>query len=543
MKRNKLISCLITAVTLASPIIIGLSSCSKVDYTMQAEKLVKEAVEEFYKICNYPRPSGQLDKIQNYLMDYLSQLGFNPHKQDTAGNIYCDVPANDSAYANKPKLILQSHMDMVYAGPVDLKDKPIIPQYHEDGNYLTSKDNRTSLGADNGIGMGLSIAIAKADYIKHGPLRLLFTTDEEDSMQGAVGIDTTVLDTDYLISLDGEVNDGGLYRSCNGCSHYYMNKTVDISEVSLENLKAFRLRAEGFKGGHSGNDIGKLRGNAEKFLFEALSRIYKKYPNCQINLIEIDHMMINPETGKKEDYSYTANAIIPQANVEFAISNDVDFDSVDNICSQLLSEYKNKYKDDTNINYKLEAQNEEIIKALSVETSKDIIDVLGDKLPYGVIDPKDPQEAIERPNLSFNMGPTILKQNTNDAVFSFESKARATNDTDVDLADYMQMNVWKNSTFFMDALLKAKYWAWEAPENDKIISLAEKGFEYSNVKWYEKRTSGGIEATWFHRYRPTINQTCMGTYFENVHSVNETCYLDPLLNTTKSLLYVMENLK
>ena len=135
-------------------------------------------------------------------------------KVDKTGNVIIRKPAT-KGYENLATVILQSHMDMVCDKLVDVEfdfDKDAIQTYI-DGEWLTAKG--TTLGADDGIGMAIELAILSADDIEHGPIECVFTRDEETQLTGAMGMKAGFMTGDYLINLDSE-DEGQIFVSCAG---------------------------------------------------------------------------------------------------------------------------------------------------------------------------------------------------------------------------------------------------------------------------------------------------------------------------------------
>lgn len=520
MKKHKLLIPLATLSCSLIPINM-LVSCNKAPTFTQ--RIIQDATNEFYEICKYPHPTYYLDEIRGYLFSQARELGTTATRDDY-GNMWFDVGANEPTREHDPKLILQAHMDMVYAGPEEKKFEPIIPQYHPNGNFLSSKDYVTSLGADDGIGIGLALAIVKNPEIKHGPIRLLFTADEEDGMIGAGKLPPEAIDTNYLISLDGEIENGGVYISCAGGAVFKL--AHDYTPVSLTNT-TFEIKARGFKGGHSGNDIGKLRGNAERFIFEGLNRLSEAGKTIQ--LVSFGH----------GDQEYANNALIPYAECVFTC--DSSKEEIEPVLNNLLTEWQAKYIDDKDgMAFSLAKLNETNDSAIDETNSKKIITMIAKDLLYGVIDPKDPTEEVPHPNRSANIGPTSIV----DGKFKFEKYDRATKKTVVDNIESNITNAFATAGFTSeeyDEVSRVDPWE-EKEEGDLIIDLIKEGYTANNIQWYEKRTNGGVEPAKFSLVHPGLNQTCIGAKFIGVHSTGEQCYLDVLESSLKALLYVIENM-
>ncbi len=234
--------------------------------------------EQFAKINSIPRPSKREEKMIDYLKQWGESHGLDT-KVDQTGNVIIRKPAT-KGYEQHKTVILQSHMDMVCDKLVDVAfdfDNDAIQTYI-DGEWLRARG--TTLGADDGIGCAIELAILEADDIEHGPLECVFTRDEETGLSGAEGMKAGFMTGDYLINLDSE-DEGEFFVSCAGGR----NTTAKFT-FSREDAPAgsFFLKAQlkGLTGGHSGDDINKKRANAIKLLGRFLFQTWNRYEGIQL---------------------------------------------------------------------------------------------------------------------------------------------------------------------------------------------------------------------------------------------------------------------
>lgn len=216
----------------------------------------------FQEILSIPRPSKKEDKIINYLLAFARERNLEAIKDET-GNILIRKPATPGM-ENKKSVVLQSHVDMVCEKNSDkvhdFENDP-IEAYVEDGWV---KANGTTLGGDDGIGVAVELAVLDSKDIPHGPLECLFTIDEETGLTGAFGLKPGFLKSEILINLDSE-DEGQLFIGCAGGQDTLC--WLPFKKVTApDGLKSVKIMVSGLTGGHSGDDINKNRGNANKIL-------------------------------------------------------------------------------------------------------------------------------------------------------------------------------------------------------------------------------------------------------------------------------------
>ena len=218
--------------------------------------------EQFAEINKIPRPSKRDEKMIEYLRNFGESHGLDTQVDET-GNVIIRKPAT-KGMENRHTVILQSHMDMVCDKLVDVEfdfDKDAIQTY-VDGEWLRAKG--TTLGADDGIGCAIELAVLVSNDIEHGPIECVFTRDEETQLTGASGMKAGFMTGNYLINLDSE-DEGQIFVSCAGG-----RSTVATFNFKREAAPAgyFFMEAsiKGLVGGHSGDDIDKKRANAIKIL-------------------------------------------------------------------------------------------------------------------------------------------------------------------------------------------------------------------------------------------------------------------------------------
>ena len=234
--------------------------------------------EEFAKINQIPRPSKREEKMIAYLKEWGESHGLDT-KVDETGNVIIRKGAT-KGMENRKTTILQSHMDMVCDKLVDYEidfDKDPIKTY-VDGEWLTAEG--TTLGADDGIGCAMELALLAADNIEHGPIECVFTRDEETGLTGAEGMKAGFMTGDFLINLDSE-DEGEIFVSCAGGRNTSAKFTFQ-REAAPAGSFFLRAQLKGLVGGHSGDDINKQRANAIKLLGRFLYQTINKYEGVRL---------------------------------------------------------------------------------------------------------------------------------------------------------------------------------------------------------------------------------------------------------------------
>lgn len=216
----------------------------------------------FYELTQVPRPSGSLEKVQAFLLQWAEGKGFEAFK-DGAGNIIVRKGATPGM-ESRPMVTMEAHMDMVPQKAAD-SDHDFLTdpiQTYIDGDWVKAKG--TTLGADDGMGIATAMAIFEDDNLKHGPLEAIFTVDEETCMYGVEHLDADTLKGDILLNLDNETEGEFVIGSAGG-----MDVAAEMTyaeEAVAEGSVAVRISIGGLKGGHSGLEINEGRANANKLL-------------------------------------------------------------------------------------------------------------------------------------------------------------------------------------------------------------------------------------------------------------------------------------
>ena len=294
----------------------------------------KLVFDYFSQINKVPRPSKKEEKIIAFLQDWAKENGIEC-KTDAAGNVLMRKGATKGMEA-KATVIFQGHMDMVCEKTsdrvIDFENDPI--ETYVDGDWMRAKG--TTLGADDGIGVAIAMALLTDKTVEHGPIECLFTRDEETGLTGAFAIQPGFMTGKYLINLDSE-DEGEIFIGCAGGAN-----TEATLDVEMENLPAgyfpIRVSIDKLRGGHSGDDINKHRPNAIKLLARFLYEANEKYG---IRLIDIQGGNLH-------------NAIPRQAEAVFAVPASAK-ESVRVDFNVFASEIEAEYHDETSMHLAMES--------------------------------------------------------------------------------------------------------------------------------------------------------------------------------------------
>lgn len=232
--------------------------------------------KNFYLLTQVPRPSGHLEKIQKFLLDWAKEKGIEAIL-DEAGNVLMHKPATPGMEDCKV-VTLQGHMDMVpQKSPESAHNFETDPiEAYIDGDWVRAKN--TTLGADDGMAVATIMAIMEANDIQHGPLEGFITADEESTMGGVNDMSTDLLKGDILLNLDNETEGEMMIGSAGGVN---LTATLEYKEVEVDAADAaVKVSLGGLLGGHSGLEINEGRGNANKMMARFVQDAIANFDAC-----------------------------------------------------------------------------------------------------------------------------------------------------------------------------------------------------------------------------------------------------------------------
>lgn len=480
---------------------------------MSELKLQPKAVFDcFAEINKIPRPSHKEQKMGAFLVDFGKKHGLET-LQDSTGNVLIRKPAT-KGMENLKTTVLQSHMDMVCEKEAGLNfdfEKDAIQTYI-DGDWLKAKG--TTLGADDGIGVAMQMAILADDTIQHGPLECLFTVCEEEGLNGAMGLEAGFMKADYLINLDSE-DEGLIFVSCAGGANTKATFNVDLEDTPA-NQFFFKIQISGLTGGHSGDDIEKKRANANKLLARLLEA-FKKY---DIRIADIQSGGLH-NAIPRDGY---AVACVP---TQFKENLRVDF-------NVMTAEFEEEFSaTEQNMRFKLEST-QPTAKVIDKTSGNNLITALV-SVPNGVL--AMDQNISDFVETSSNLASIHLNKDKVNIVTSQRSNIMSARKN----ASAMVRGVF--SLAGADAETGEGYPGWKLDPNSPLLSITVEAYKRLFAKDPEIRAiHAGLECGLFSLKYPHVDMVSFGPTLRGVHSPEERLLIPTVQKVWEHLLETLKNI-
>lgn len=478
-------------------------------------KLIEMVMEEFEGFAKCPRPSHHEKKISDYLVKRLEDLGVTGVIQDETNNVIADIPAT-KGYENAPLTLLQGHMDMVCVAKPGVPFDPFTSEIKlvREGNILRA--DGTSLGADDGAGLAAILILLRLG-VAHGPLRVIFTTDEETAMTGASRLDPKYIkDLANIINCDSESLDVICLGSA-GCCHLTFNRAL-TREKPMGDM-ALAITASDFKGGHSGETIHQGKSNAIQALSDLLLTLRQK---------KIAYRLSSFKGGD------AANAI-PANGTAVIVINHADEAAVkDAVKDQqgMISRIYKGIEDKANFTVAAADLPNDVFSEEDTVMTVNLLSIL--HCGTFVMN----QEFPLLPELSSNIG-TI--ETTGDKV-SFQYFPRAGGDDRLDLL-LEKMPVFAALTGFTIEQ-GSKEPAWTVNPGSRLAPLYGEAFK--KVTGKEARMEaihGGLETGRFYHLNPNADIISVGPNTHHIHSADESVELDSVAAWIRILAETLSSIK
>lgn len=464
--------------------------------------------KNFERISEIPRCSNDEVRISNFMKEFGERLGYDT-TQDEFGNVLIIKPASEG-YMNHDTLVLQSHLDMVCEKTEDsLHDFTCDPiNLQVEGDFL--KANNTTLGADDGIGVALMMAILEDKSLEHPKLECLFTTTEETGMDGALGLSEDMLEGKNLINLDNE-EDWIVIVGCAGGIGATLE--IDIDKDRSLDLNNYKVKVSGLQGGHSGSMINETRLNAIKILDSVLMKV-KNLEGFRLKEIN---------GGSKH------NAIPSSAYAVFGVKSEDEVEVINNI----IKEIKDKnIKREIDLEISLEeAGNDNLY--ISEAKANSILKILS-TFPHGVNTFDKELNVVKSSN---NLA--IIK--TLDDKFVLHTSIRSSDKTDMDELKNVVSNQAEDNGFtikFSDG-----YPMWKPNFDNYLLDKTKE--VYKDIRGEEVDVMvihAGLETGILSEKYPEMNMIAIGPNVLGAHTPTERLSISSLEFEYEFLKTIIKNL-
>lgn len=464
----------------------------------------------FEEISNVPRGSGNTEKMTEYLANFSYERNLDGGADD-AGNVVI-YKEGSAGYEGAAPVILQAHTDMVCAKKAESNhnfvNDPI--ELVLEGDVLRA--NGTTLGADDGIGVAMILAILDDPTLAHPPLECVFTVDEEIGMIGADSFDDSVLEGKRLINLDSE-KEGTLVAGCAGGVR--VDSDLPIGRAVIRGMPVM-VEISGLRGGHSGAEIHKSRLNALKLIARYFRELEKE---AAFSLCDI--------SGGEKD-----NVIPVAARSHFVIEED-DLATVRTFTVKFEEKMRAEYAgEDDAVRVILESGHPHKISVMDPESQDRVIHFLL-LLPCGVAVLRDGQ-VISSSNLGIARTGNGHFVTTSLVRSAIVSQRDALADKIAALTEYMKGN----------ALYKEEYLPWAYTEKSELRRIMQAvAKEIFGKEMKVEISHGGLECGMFASRIKGLDAVSMGPDMEDVHTANERVSVSSVARTYDYLLKVLAALR
>ena len=473
----------------------------------------KEVWNMFADLNAVPRPSRKEERVIQFMVDFGQKLNLETFV-DKVGNVIITKPAT-KGLENRKTVVLQSHLDMVHQ-----KNSDTIFNFEKEGikmliqgDWVTA--DGTTLGADNGLGVASIMAVLASTEIEHPNLEALFTIDEETGMTGAMGLEGGVLKGEILLNLDTEEDDE-IGMGCAGGIDVTATRTYS-EELVPETATAFTISVKGLNGGHSGMDIIKGLGNANKIMNRLL---FEGYTNYGLKISEVNGGSLRNAIPRES----FALVTIDTASKEFFLLKT----------SELINNIKEEF---------------------STIESNLIIEIQETQLPEKVMEIGVQEGFLKSIYAAFNgvyrMSPDIenLVETSNNIarviVKSGQIKigclTRSSSETNkIDLANSLK-SAFELSGF--DVELSGEYPGWQPNVNSEILDIVSNLYEnLHGEKAKVEACHAGLECGILGQNYPEIDMVSFGPTIRGAHSPDERASISSTKKFWNFLIEILKNI-
>ncbi|MBP5592957.1 MAG: beta-Ala-His dipeptidase [Clostridia bacterium] len=494
---------------------VSLAGCVNGATELSDKEVINLVIDNFMPLTKVPRQSHHEEMISQYLMDWAEYNGLQP-KRDKVNNVMFDVPAT-KGMESRPLGILQGHMDMVVAVADGKEFDPLHDTIsvirNDEDNTLTA--DGTSLGADDGIGLAIIKGVVQGK-MKHGPLRIIITVNEEDGMTGATSVDDSWLEgAVFLINIDNEVSEQILVSTAAG-NNLIVNESVSFVSPTL--TSALSLEISNLKGGHSGVDIDKGRLNGIRALATFLATLNEK---------NIRYELASFEGG-------TAGNAIPTRAGAVIVIDESDKTEVTTLFNKFKGELNEAYASVEQISFEL-SDSSPVTKVVAESVKTGFVNFIA-SVNDGVRDfSEDIPGLVES---SSNLG--VAKLNPLEQKVEITTFMRSSKVAIETLMRNNQVALARECGFSPTILHTAD--AWEYDPNSKLLEIAKDVYKKQNGADVDvAAVHAGVECGSFKKNNPSIDMISIGPDIINPHTINETLYLNSIPRVWRLLEGILAN--
>ena len=465
----------------------------------------------FDALTKVPRPSGHLEKVQQFLLDFAKRVGVEAFI-DEGNNIVMKKPATPGMERRKV-ILMQAHMDMVPQKSPESNhnfETDPIETYIDGEGWVRAKG--TTLGADNGLGVAAIMAVMEATDLQHGPVEGLITADEETGMFGANDLPKGELNGDIMLNLDSEMWGKFVIGSAGGVD---VDTTLDYKEVETDpEDAALKVTLKGLRGGHSGLEIHEGRANANKLMVRFVREAIE---TCEARLVSWNGGNMRNAIPFKAEVVLT----MPKENVEAV--------------KALVDDWKADFEDE----YKYIEENIEFF-AEKVETPKTEVPV---EIQDNLIDAIYAcHNGVVRMIPAY---PDVVETSSNLAIIKIENGKAAfkilVRSSREDMKDYAVKTL--ESCFNMAGMkveASGSYGGWDPNPNSEILNMLKRIYKEQNVKEAIVQVDhAGLECSVILEKYPNMDVVSLGPTLLSPHTTNERCQISTVEPFWKLLKQVL----
>ena len=478
---------------------------------MMNQEISTERVFSIFRELNQiPRPSHHERQVADYLCRFAERLHLE-YERDKENCVVIRKPSTPGHETAEP-IVLLNHMDMVCVGmPHPLSDP--IEAYVEDG---WMKARGTSLGADNGIGLSMALAVLESSDIVHGPLEVITTTNEEDGMSGAAQLSKDFLRGRKVINLDSEDYDTITTGAAGACLQFH-HIPMKRQQAPGGKRRWFRIRFEGGLGGHSGVDINKGRCSAVVPVWAILAAIYNEY-DLSVSSIRVGEANASIASAGEAVIS------VPSGEAsEFVWAQE-----------QLMNQWlREEYPDDMGMHCSIE-KCERMDTVMDAQAFESLMKCL-EQTPQGVVKMSEAMKGtVETSN---NVGRILTEQ---DSIF-VSTHTRSFIDADMEALRQEIADTFKAHGATSELIMSAP--AWQENQQSPFLQLVSSTFQ-EVLEWRPRMVAMHfvLEAGFFVQHYPGIQIASIGPRIVEPHSTSERVELKTVDDIWKVLIALLLHL-